>query len=67
MCHAVRVRLSSAETKQVRKPYGILAPIYASVALLLLAAVILSNGPRSGEVVAVAKNAAASTASPATP
>ena len=66
MCRAVRVTLSSAETKQVRKLYGILAPIYVSVALLLLAAVMLSHGPNAGDVVAVANNAAASAASPAT-
>jgi len=66
MCRAVRVTLSSAETKQVRRLYGILAPIYASVALLLLATAMLSNGPSAGEAVAVANNTVASAASPAT-
>ena len=66
MCHAVRVTLSPAETRQVRKLHGILAPIYASVALLLLAVAMLSHGPRSGDAVAVADNAAATAASPAT-
>ena len=66
MCHAVRVKLSPAETREVRKLYGALVPIYASVALLFVAAIMFSSAPRPGDAVAVAAMAAApSDAAPA--
>jgi len=58
MCHAVRVKLSPAEAKEVRRLHGMMVPVYASLALLALAAVTLSSAPRSGETVVVATNAA---------
>ena len=66
MCHAVRVRLSPAEKKEVRKLSGVMIPIYASVALVLFAVMVLTHVPRSDEAIAVAKNgAAASSVAPA--
>ena len=56
MCHAVRVKLSPAEQKEVRKLSGILIPIYTSVALVLFAATMFTQLPRSDETVALAKN-----------
>ncbi len=56
MCHAVRVKLSPAEKKDVRKLSGVLIPIYASIALVLLAAIAITQVPRAGEPVTVAKS-----------
>ena len=56
MCHAVRVRLSPAEKKEVRKLSGVMIPIYASVALVLFAVTMFMHLPRSDETIAVAKN-----------
>ena len=56
MCHAVRVKLSPAEKKEVRKLSGVLIPIYASVALALLAVTVVTRLPRSDNAIAVAKN-----------
>ena len=57
MCHAVRVQLSPAERKAARKLTGFVVPIYACIALIALAAIALSSGPRPGEAVAVASGA----------
>jgi len=57
MCHAVRVRLPPEEAKQVRRVSGMMIPVYACLALIAVAAVMLSSAPRSGEQVAVANNA----------
>jgi hypothetical protein len=59
MCHAVRVRLSPEEKKEVRKLSGVMIPIYASVALVLLAVMVVTHVPRSDEAIAIAKNGAA--------
>ena len=56
MCHAVRVKLSPAEKKEVRKLSGVLIPIYASVALALLAVTVVTHVPRLDNAIAVAKN-----------
>lgn len=56
MCHAVRVNLSPAEKKEVRKLSGVLVPIYASFALVLFAVMALTHVPRSDSAIAVAKN-----------
>ena len=50
------VRLSPEEKKEVRKLSGVMIPIYASVALVLFAVVMLSHLPSSGEAIAIAKN-----------
>jgi len=63
MCHAVRVKLSPAEAKEARKLYGVMVPVYASIALIFLAAVLLSSVPRSGDAVAFANDTAMSLAS----
>jgi hypothetical protein len=66
MCHTVRVRLSPAEKKEVRKLSGVMIPIYASIALVLIAVMVATHVPRSGEAIAVAKNGvAASDVAPA--
>jgi hypothetical protein len=57
MCHAVRVKLTDAETKAARKLYGIMVPVYASLALVMLAAVMLSSGQRPADGIAVAQHA----------
>jgi len=56
MCQFSHVRLSPEEKKEVRKLSGVMIPVYASVALVLFAVVLLSHLPRSGEAIAVAKN-----------
>ena len=43
MCHHVHVRLTDNDERAVRKMYGIMVPIYASVALVLLAAIALTQ------------------------
>ena len=59
MCQFIHVRLSPEEKKEVRKLSGVMIPIYASVAFMLIAVVLLTHLPRSGEAIAVAKNGAA--------
>lgn len=59
MCHAVRVKLSAAEKKEVRKLSGVVIPVYASVALVLFAVAMFAHLPRSNDSIAVAKNGAA--------
>jgi hypothetical protein len=56
MCRFSHVRLTPEEKKEVRKLSGVMIPIYASVALVLFAVVMLSHLPRSGEAIAIAKN-----------
>ena len=50
MCHALRVRLSPAEKQEVRKLSGVVIPIYASIVLILLAVISITNVPRSKHV-----------------
>jgi len=50
MCHHVHVKLTAPETKAVRKMYGIMVPVFASIVLLLLAAITLTQPPRAGDV-----------------
>jgi hypothetical protein len=59
MCRSVHVRLSQAETEQVRSLKGVLIPIYASVALALLAVVAFTAAPQTDAPIAVADSAAA--------
>ena len=56
MCRFVHVRLTLEEKKEVRKLSGVMIPIYASVAFVLFAVVVLTRLPNFGEAVAVAKN-----------
>ena len=62
MCHAVRVGLSPAERKEVRKLTGVMVPIYACLALFALAAIALSSPPHPGDAIAVASGAIPSAA-----
>jgi hypothetical protein len=59
MCHSVRIKLSPAETKEVKKLWGVMVPIYASVALIIAASIVINYAPRASEGIAVAKNGAA--------
>ena len=52
MCHHVHVTLSAEEKKDVRKLAGIMIPVYASIALAVIAVVAVSNTPRQGELIA---------------
>ena len=56
MCQFIHVRLTPEEKKEVRKLSGVMIPIYASVAFVLFAVVVLTRFPNSGEAVAIAKN-----------
>ena len=56
MCQFIHVRLTPEEKKEVRKLSGVMIPIYASVAVVLFAVVILTRLPNPGEAIAVAKN-----------
>src|SRR5262245_44594775 len=49
MCHAVRVRLSMAERKDVRRFSGVMIPAFASLTVLLLLVIALTNTPRPNE------------------
>jgi hypothetical protein len=55
MCRAVPVKLSEEEERQVAKWRGVLTPVYASLAFLLLAAVLFGSLPRGGEMMATAE------------
>ena len=60
MCRAVHVRLSPSERKEVARWSGIMLPVYASIAAVILVALIATNRPRTGEMIAAAGNSAAS-------
>jgi hypothetical protein len=65
MCNCNRLKLSPVEKEAMRKFSGILIPIYASAAFLLIAVIALSDSPRSNGSIAVADtNAAAVVATP---
>jgi hypothetical protein len=55
MCHGIRVRLTPDEEKEVKKLWGVVAPVYASLALVIVGAIALANLPRSDESI-VAKS-----------
>ena len=57
MCQFSHVRLSPEEKEEVRKLSGVMIPIYASVALVIFAVMVIAHVPRSDEAIAVAKNA----------
>ena len=59
MCHGVRITLTPAESKEVRKLWGVMVPIYASMALVIAASMFINYVPRASEGIAVAKNGAA--------
>jgi hypothetical protein len=56
MCRIAHLRLSPDEKKAVRKLSEVMIPIYASIALVLLAVVTITQVPHSGDAVAVAKS-----------
>jgi len=55
VCQFTRIRLTHAEQEEVKKLSGIMIPIYASVALALIAFAVVAHLPRSGEPMAIAK------------
>jgi hypothetical protein len=52
MCHHGRIRLSAEDREDVKKLSGIMAPVYATAMLALLAFVVVTGGSRQGELVA---------------
>jgi len=50
MCRHVHVQLSPSDEKAVRKMYGIMVPVFASVVLMLVAAIAFTQPLRTGEV-----------------
>lgn len=59
MCQFSRIKLSPAEREEVRKLSGVMIPIYASVALVLCAVVMLAHVPRAEGPIAVAASSSA--------
>ncbi len=59
MCHRVRVVLSAEERAAARRLTGYLIPVYAAVALAVIAVVAVSGTPRQGERIATASVPAA--------
>ena len=58
MCQFTRIKLTQADQQEVKKLSGIMIPIYASVALVLLAITVAVHLPHSNDAVTVAKNSA---------
>jgi hypothetical protein len=54
MCHHVLVKLTPSDEQAVRKMYGIMVPVFASIVLLVVAVIAVSHQPRSGEVLTAA-------------
>jgi hypothetical protein len=54
MCHHLPVTLSAEDKKSVKRLTGVLIPAYAAVALAVIAALAITHGPRSDELVASA-------------
>ena len=52
MCHRVRVLLSTEDKQDVKKLTGIIVPAYATILLILIAAVAVSMTSQQGELVA---------------
>ena len=52
MCHRVRVLLSTEDEQNVKKLTGILIPVYATVMLVLVAAVAVTMTLQQGELIA---------------
>ena len=59
MCHSVRVKLSPEERAYARRLTGFMIPAYAVAVLAIIALVAVTNGPRSGDLVAQASAPAA--------
>jgi hypothetical protein len=56
MCQFTRIKLTHADQIEVKKLTGIMIPIYASIAVILLAVTVVLHLPRSGDAIAVAKS-----------
>ena len=52
MCHRVRVLFSTEDKEDVKKLTGIMIPVYATVMLVLVAAIAVSMTSQQGEVIA---------------
>jgi hypothetical protein len=59
MCHGVHVNLSAEERAYAKRLTGYLVPAYAMAVLAIIALVAVTNGPRSGDLVAQASAPAA--------
>lgn len=54
MCHHVHVRLSEDEAKDVRKLSGLMIPVYASVAVAVIALVAVTGAaPQTAMIASV--------------
>jgi hypothetical protein len=54
MCHHVHVTLSPEERAYSRRLTGFMIPVYAAMALAVIAVAAVTSGPRSGDLVASA-------------
>ena len=54
MCHYGHIRLSPTEHKEIARWTGIMIPVYASIAVLVIAALVVTHQPRTGELIASA-------------
>jgi hypothetical protein len=60
MCRSVHVRLTPSEHKEVARWSGIMIPVYASIAVFVLVALVVTHQPRTGEMIAAAGDTTAS-------
>jgi hypothetical protein len=59
MCHHVHVTLSFEDKKEVKKLWGVMIPVYASIVLAVIAVVAVTGTPRQGELIAASSAPAA--------
>jgi hypothetical protein len=52
MCHHVHVRLSAEEKSAVQQLSSLLIPVYAAVALAVIAVAAAGSGPQQNELIA---------------
>jgi hypothetical protein len=59
MCHHVHVTLSAQDRKDVKKLAGVMAPIYASILLAVIAGVAVAGSSHQGEQIAASSASSA--------
>jgi len=60
MCRSVRAQLTPSEHKEAVRLAGIMIPVYASIAVFIVAALVITHQPRTGETVAAVADRSAS-------
>jgi len=50
MCRSVHVRVTPADARAVRKMYGVMVPVVASIMALFVVAAALTHQPRADKV-----------------